>query len=83
MQPERGIVVISKAGKDKDMLFAVLKTEGLYCYIANGKLRPIEKTKRKKLRHLQLTNIKLPEESLATNRALRKAIAELSGFDDK
>lgn len=81
MQPEKGTVVISKAGKDKGLKFVVLQCDGLFCLIANGKLRPIEKPKRKKLRHLQLTNMHLTEQDMATNRALRKAITGLSNFD--
>lgn len=81
MQSEAGTVVISKAGKDKGLKFVVLQCDGLYCLIANGKLRPIEKPKRKKLRHLQLTNMRLTEQDMATNRALRKAIAGLSNSD--
>lgn len=81
MQPENGTVVISKAGKDKGLAFAVLQCDGLYCQIANGKLRPIERPKRKKLRHLQLTNMKLTDQDMATNRALRKALTGLSNYD--
>lgn len=81
MQPETGTVVISKAGKDKGLIFVVLQCDGLYCLIANGKLRPLEKPKRKKLRHLQLTNMRLTQQDMATNRALRKALAGLSNSD--
>ena len=81
MQPERGIVVISKAGKDKGLRFVIMQCDGLFCLIANGKLRPVEKPKRKKLRHLQLTNMRLTQEEMGTNRSLRRALSGLPETD--
>ena len=53
MEPEIRIsdVVVSKAGRDRDQLFYVIGTEGVYTLLANGKDRPLEKPKRKKLKH--------------------------------
>ena len=44
-------VVVSTAGHDKDKWFYVIKTEGNYLYLVNGKDRTLEKPKRKKLKH--------------------------------
>lgn len=77
-----GTVVISKAGRDKGNFFIVIKAEDNYAYIADGNLRKIDRPKKKKLRHLQLTGyvserIQNPELEI-TNSEVRKALAEYS-----
>ena len=54
MEPEIRIsdVVVSRAGRDRDQLFYVIGTEGVYTLLANGKDRTLEKPKRKKLKHV-------------------------------
>ncbi len=49
---EVGRVVIPKMGRDKGRPMVVLRTEGDYAYIADGRLRLVEKPKKKKLKHL-------------------------------
>ena len=44
-------VVISLAGRDAGQLFYVIRTEGPYLWLVNGKDRTIEKPKRKKRKH--------------------------------
>ncbi len=46
-------VVISTAGRDKGKLFYVIKIEQNLVYLVNGKDRPLERPKPKKLRHIQ------------------------------
>lgn len=77
MQPTRGNIAISVAGRDKGMSFAVLSVEGEYCLLADGKLRPLERPKRKKQKHLQMTKTVLPEQSLINNKQLRRSLAQL------
>ena len=45
-------VVVSTAGRDRGQMFYVIGTEGVYTLLANGKDRPLEKPKRKKLKHV-------------------------------
>lgn len=53
-----GQIVSSKAGRDKDKLFAVIQIiDDSYVMIADGDLRKIEKPKKKKVRHLQKYNM--------------------------
>ena len=54
MEPEIRIsdVVVSTAGRDRDQLFYVIGTEGVYTLLANGKDRTLEKPKRKKCKHV-------------------------------
>ncbi len=51
-----GMLVYSKAGRDKQNMFLVLGLENGYAYIADGVLRKSQKPKKKKLIHLQKTN---------------------------
>ena len=49
---ETGRVVIPKLGRDKGRPMVVLKVEDEFAYIADGRLRTVEKPKKKKLKHL-------------------------------
>lgn len=50
-----GQVVISKAGRDKAGVFIVYNIDGDYLYLVDGKARPLENPKKKKIRHIQPT----------------------------
>ena len=45
-------VVVSTAGRDWGQVFYVIGTDGMYTFLANGKDRPLEKPKRKKVKHV-------------------------------
>ena len=46
-------IIISTAGRDKDLLFYVIGIDGDYVLLANGKERKLEHPKRKKLKHVR------------------------------
>ena len=46
-------VVVSTAGRDQGQLYYVISTDDLFLMLVNGKDRPLDKPKRKKLRHVQ------------------------------
>ena len=52
---EIGGIVISKRGRDKGLPFIIVGTDGVYAYLADGKLRKLEKPKKKKFIHVQIT----------------------------
>lgn len=53
-----GQVVYSKAGRDRYRYFVVLEIlENDYVLISDGETRPIERPKRKKLKHLTVHNM--------------------------
>lgn len=56
MEIERGSLVYSIKGRDKGNLFLVLKRDGDFVYLADGKLRRCENPKKKKLKHVNKTN---------------------------
>lgn len=70
-----GKVVCSKSGRDKGYFMAIVKCEEGVAFVCDGKERPLERPKKKNLKHLQLTNKVLCSESLNTNKSLRKALA--------
>ncbi len=79
-----GKVVISTAGRDKDRYFVVLSVSDNFCYIADGKVRKVDMPKKKKIKHLRVTEFflenianKLTEEQTVTNSMIRRAIAEI------
>ena len=78
-----GLIVRSKAGRDKGDYFIVLKTEDEFVYMANGDLRKVDCPKKKKLKHLQKTGYvsefvknRICTIGKVTNSELRKALAE-------
>ena len=60
MEWKKGMLAISKAGHDKDSWYVVLKIEGNYAYLVNGKTKTLDAPKKKKLMHLQPVNV-IPE----------------------
>ncbi|NLL70032.1 MAG: RNA-binding protein [Epulopiscium sp.] len=51
-----GQVVYSKMGRDQGKVFVVVEIDEEYVYLADGKLRKIENPKKKKIKHIQITN---------------------------
>ncbi len=70
-----GKIVCSKAGRDKGYFMVVLETKDGFVFVADGKERPLERPKRKNIKHLQFTNARLDENSYKTNKSLKKALA--------
>ena len=70
-----GRIVCSKAGRDKDYFMVVVAEDDRFVYVCDGKERPLERPKRKNLKHLNITTQILDEDSYKTNKHLRKALA--------
>ena len=51
-----GQIVISRCGHDKGKPFVIISVEDSYVFLSDGKNRPIEKPKLKKVKHIQKTN---------------------------
>lgn len=69
----RGKLAISKSGHDKDSIYVIIKEEAADVYLADGRLKPIDKPKRKNKKHIQIIK-KLPKEIteiLAQNKEFR------------
>ncbi len=49
-----GMFAISKAGHDKEQMYVIIKEEGDFFYLADGKSKGIEKPKKKRKKHIQI-----------------------------
>lgn len=73
---EAGRVVCSVAGHDRDRFYMVVRCEGDRIYIADGKVRKLDRPKGKNRLHLRPTNQSLNPEEVTTDRKLRQALAK-------
>lgn len=48
-----GMLVESKAGHDTGQIYMIIKAEDAYVYLADGKIRTLDKLKKKKKIHVQ------------------------------
>lgn len=74
MQLTKGCVAKSLFGRDAGRFYAVLSVEGNAALIADGKVRRVERPKRKNAKHLCATGTQLSAESMATNNQLKRAL---------
>ena len=49
-----GILASSKAGHDKNTVYVIIKEETEYVHLADGRIRTLEKPKRKNKKHIQI-----------------------------
>ena len=47
-------LAVSRSGHDKDSIYVIVKEEANLVYLADGKLKPVEKPKRKNKKHIQI-----------------------------
>lgn len=79
----KGQIVFSKSGKDKNHTYIVYDSDKSYVYVVDGKLRGLDKPKRKNPIHIQVTNTvnedirkKLENGEYILDSDIRKALAE-------
>lgn len=75
MQLEVGSIVLSKAGRDKGKYLVVVASACGYALLCDGGERPIQRPKRKSLKHIEDTQEKLSLAQMRGNSALKKALA--------
>jgi len=51
-----GQIVFSKSGRDKGKPFVIYSLSGEYAFLIDGDLRKISNPKKKKIKHIQITN---------------------------
>ena len=78
MNLEKGMVVKSLCGRDKNKYFCVLDKQGDYVLYCDGCVRRLEKPKRKKIKPVQVTRVKLQTEILQVNKHIKKALTSLN-----
>ena len=57
-----GKFATSKAGHDKSQLYIITAVEGDFVYLCDGRLKPIEKPKKKRTKHIQIINTTVEDE---------------------
>lgn len=75
-----GTVVISGAGHDCGRAMLVVRIDGDYIFVADGKERKLDKPKKKNQKHVRATNRVICPDGL-TDRKLRRTLRELFGQD--
>ncbi|MCU0078748.1 KOW domain-containing RNA-binding protein [Extibacter muris] len=48
-----GMLAKSKAGHDKGQVYVIMDTDDAYVYLADGRIRTLERLKKKKKKHIQ------------------------------
>lgn len=51
---EAGMLAWSRAGHDLGALYVIMRTEGDFAWLADGRLKTVEKPKKKRLKHIQV-----------------------------
>lgn len=81
MQYEPGMLARSLAGHDAGSLYVIIKTEGGLVCLADGRIRTLERPKRKKKKHIQLIRSipaeiaeKLAEGKRLSNEDIKRAV---------
>ena len=79
MELKKGTVVYSLAGHDKGDFQVIIDYDDKYAKVCDGKYRPLERPKKKKLIHIKLTNTVVDESFLRTNKSIRNILKPFSG----
>lgn len=73
---EKGLIVCSKAGSDKNSFFAVVGSDDKVVYLSDGERYKLAKPKKKNVKHVAVTGKILEVKELLTDKKLRVALAE-------
>lgn len=77
MELKKGQIVLSKAGRDKGYFLVVTQADAKSAFVCDGRERPLERPKRKNLKHLSATSLFIESEEMASNSKLRKTLRAL------
>ncbi len=84
---EPGYLARSLAGHDKGRLYIILKADGEYVDLTDGKIRPVKQPKRKKKKHMQVQRPqddclvhKLKEGKTVSDQEVRECLDRHKGF---
>ena len=72
---EKGLVIYSKAGSDKDSFLVVVDYDATSVRVCDGKRYKLGRPKLKNLKHIGLTQTVFSETDTSTDKALRTALA--------
>lgn len=82
---KKGLIVKSRAGRDKDTFLVVVDMDESGVYVCDGKYRPLDRPKKKNIKHLALTKKVLSVSEYSTNKKIKKALGQygVSTSDDQ
>lgn len=83
MELKIGSVVISKAGRDKNHMLAVVRIADDGVYVSDGDERPLDRPKRKNLKHIAVTHYVLSDKETVTNRSLKRALQQIESQNER
>lgn len=72
-----GTVVVSAAGRDRGSYQVVVDSDENCVRLCDGKTRPLSNPKRKNPKHITVTQFSIGEIPMKSDKALRKALAQL------
>lgn len=74
-----GFLAYSLAGHDKGEVYLIIKEEKDYVYVSDGRAKPLEKSKRKNKKHIQIIkkNGCVPDIASVTNEEIKRFIKEV------
>ena len=70
-----GQIVCSKRGRDKGYFLVVVEETENYVLVCDGKERPLDRPKKKNVKHLSFTSTVLQAQCFRTDKQLRKSLA--------
>ena len=73
---EVGMLAKSEAGHDKDNVYVIIAMDDSYVYLADGRVKTVEKPKKKKYKHIQIIR-KINEDIPVTDNVAIKRILKL------
>lgn len=71
-----GQLATSKAGHDKDTLYVIIAEEGDFVYLCDGRLKPPDRPKKKRRKHIQPMNCFVDETLICRLQSEEKVYAE-------
>ncbi len=77
MEYTQGTVVSSLKGHDKERLFVIVKSEGSFVWLTDGKNRKKISPKKKNIKHIVLSHHHIPEVESLSDKSIRKQLNRL------
>ena len=74
MECAQGTVVKSLKGHDSGKLFVVMKSEKDFVFLTDGKTRKKHNPKKKNLKHIEITQTRIPEFESLSDKKIRKQL---------
>ena len=79
----KGMYATAKAGHDKGKLYIIMEEEDEYVYLSDGRLRTVDKLKKKKKKHIQIIKkiderifLEIENHRQISNEEIKRAIKE-------